>query len=185
MFEKFKQTWNQLKESPPGRRFQEYHQRCQARRKSRWGLQRVSNVAGGLALIVVGLVLVPGPGPGWVIVFVGGAILGGEFRPIACFLDRAELKARKGADRAVRAWGQIPAGGKALLGLLALTLIAGLGYGTYTLIAQQEGRLWKGLTPLKGQLAVGMTAPVPPVGPLSPSWPPARMTSHDVRSLSR
>lgn len=33
----------------------------------------------GLAVMVIGLVLVPLPGPGWLIVFVGIAILGTEF----------------------------------------------------------------------------------------------------------
>jgi uncharacterized protein (TIGR02611 family) len=33
----------------------------------------------GLAVITVGLILVPLPGPGWLIVFVGVAVLGTEF----------------------------------------------------------------------------------------------------------
>lgn len=33
----------------------------------------------GLAVVVVGLILVPLPGPGWLIVFVGVAVLGTEF----------------------------------------------------------------------------------------------------------
>lgn len=34
----------------------------------------------GTAIVVTGLILVPLPGPGWLIVFVGVALLGTEFR---------------------------------------------------------------------------------------------------------
>jgi uncharacterized protein (TIGR02611 family) len=40
---------------------------------------RVLVAAVGLMVITVGLILVPLPGPGWLIVFVGVAVLGTEF----------------------------------------------------------------------------------------------------------
>ena len=40
---------------------------------------RVLVGAAGLSVIVLGLILVPLPGPGWLIVFVGVAVLGTEF----------------------------------------------------------------------------------------------------------
>ncbi|MGY4856771.1 TIGR02611 family protein [Cryobacterium sp. AP23] len=40
---------------------------------------RVLVAVAGLAVITVGLILVPLPGPGWLIVFVGVAVLGTEF----------------------------------------------------------------------------------------------------------
>jgi uncharacterized protein (TIGR02611 family) len=55
----------------------------------------------GLTVIVVGLILVPLPGPGWLIVFVGVAILGSEF-PAA---HRLTMVVRKLARR-VRLWWQ-------------------------------------------------------------------------------
>ncbi|TFD91755.1 TIGR02611 family protein [Cryobacterium lactosi] len=53
----------------------------------------------GLTVVVVGLILVPLPGPGWLIVFVGVAILGTEF-PAAHRLTQA---IRRLAHR-VRLW---------------------------------------------------------------------------------
>ena len=55
----------------------------------------------GLTVIVVGLILVPLPGPGWLIVFVGVATLGTEF-PAAHRLTRV---VRRLAHR-VRLWWQ-------------------------------------------------------------------------------
>ena len=53
----------------------------------------------GLTVIVLGLILVPLPGPGWLVVFVGVAILGTEF-PAAHRLTQA---VRRLASR-VRLW---------------------------------------------------------------------------------
>ena len=55
----------------------------------------------GLTVIVIGLILVPLPGPGWLIVFVGVATLGTEF-PAAHRLTRV---VRRLAHR-VRLWWQ-------------------------------------------------------------------------------
>jgi len=60
---------------------------------------RVVVALAGLAVIVVGLILVPLPGPGWLIVFVGVAVLGTEF-PAA---HRITLMVRRQAHR-VRLW---------------------------------------------------------------------------------
>ena len=43
------------------------------------GLYRVLITLIGVVVIVVGLILVPLPGPGWLIVFVGLTVLGSEF----------------------------------------------------------------------------------------------------------
>jgi len=54
----------------------------------------------GAAVIVVGLILVPLPGPGWLVVFVGVAVLGTEF-PAAHRLSQA---VRRSVDRLRRRW---------------------------------------------------------------------------------
>ena len=43
-------------------------------------LHRIGVALSGTAVVVVGLVLVPLPGPGWAIVYAGLALLGTEFR---------------------------------------------------------------------------------------------------------
>jgi hypothetical protein len=137
MFEHFRRQWKEFKAGEPGRRFQErYHRRCEER-KGRCDLRRVVNVAAGLALIVVGLVLVPAPGPGWLIVFFGGHVLGGEFLGVARACDRAEVEGREWAGRGLNAWERTPPGGKALLLLALLALAAGSGYAAYALILKR------------------------------------------------
>ncbi|WP_259338482.1 PGPGW domain-containing protein, partial [Clavibacter phaseoli] len=46
--------------------------------KARW-LYRILVGILGLAIVLVGIVLIPLPGPGWLIVFLGIAVLGTEF----------------------------------------------------------------------------------------------------------
>ncbi|MGG7507778.1 TIGR02611 family protein [Plantibacter sp. YIM 135249] len=56
----------------------------------RHGYRLVVGVVGGL-IAVVGLILVPLPGPGWLVVFVGLALLGTEFawaKRAAAFIKR-------------------------------------------------------------------------------------------------
>jgi len=62
---------------------------------------RLLVAAAGVSVVVVGLILVPLPGPGWLIVFVGVAVLGTEF-PAAHRLTQA---VRRLAHR-IRLWWQ-------------------------------------------------------------------------------
>jgi uncharacterized protein (TIGR02611 family) len=83
----------------------------------------VVGVVGG-AVIITGLALVPLPGPGWVIVFVGLAILSTEF----VWADRLETFARN----KVKGWTAW-LGGQAiwirgLFGVLTLTVVGGVLY---------------------------------------------------------
>ncbi len=55
----------------------------------------------GLAIALGGLFLVPAPGPGWIVTFLGLGLLGSEFAPIARALDWLELK-----GRAVGGWAK-------------------------------------------------------------------------------
>jgi uncharacterized protein (TIGR02611 family) len=52
--------------------------RVRATRAGRWSLKVGIGVVGGL-LVVLGLVLVPAPGPGWLIVIAGLSVLALEF----------------------------------------------------------------------------------------------------------
>jgi len=71
-------------EARGGRRraFREAHARLRVRLDSRPRLRLLYKVGvgvlGGL-IVVIGLILVPLPGPGWLVVFVGVAVLGTEF----------------------------------------------------------------------------------------------------------
>lgn len=76
----------------------------------------------GLVIVVVGLILVPLPGPGWLIVFIGVAVLGTEFPAAHRVTEfarrqvrrlRTWWRARRVARSAARTEGARPAGGPA------------------------------------------------------------------------
>ena len=61
-------------------------------------------IGGGILVVVGGLVTIPGPSPGWVITLLGLGLIAGEFRRVARFMDRVEVKLRALARRLVDAW---------------------------------------------------------------------------------
>jgi uncharacterized protein (TIGR02611 family) len=53
-------------------------ERIRATRAGRWSVKMVVGVAGG-AVVVLGLIMVPAPGPGWLVVIGGLSVLAIEF----------------------------------------------------------------------------------------------------------
>jgi hypothetical protein len=84
-------------------------------------------------VVVGGLIAVPGPEPGWVITFLGLSLIAGEFRPVARFMDRAEVNLRALVRWVVGAWTSSSTGVKVLICLAILLCLAALGYGAYYL----------------------------------------------------
>ena len=81
--------------SPPGRRFQELHERrapCSALK--RWG-----RLVGGVLLCLAGLVMLVAPGPGILILLIGGGLMAQESVAVARFLDSAEVGIRRRLKR--------------------------------------------------------------------------------------
>ncbi|MDP9309445.1 MAG: hypothetical protein M3R24_00865 [Chloroflexota bacterium] len=89
----------------------------------------------GLAIALGGLLLVPAPGPGWIITFLGLGLLGSEFNPMARALDWVELKVRAIAGWAKGVWERSSPVLKVLIVLIGVCGIAALGYGAYQLVA--------------------------------------------------
>ena len=58
-------------------------------------LQRLGNLVGGWALVVVGAILIPLPGPGWLVVGIGLLVLGREVRWARGALIRLERFMRR------------------------------------------------------------------------------------------
>ena len=58
-------------------------------------LRRLANLLGGWALVVVGIILIPLPGPGWLVVGIGLLILGREVRWARGALVRLERFMRR------------------------------------------------------------------------------------------
>ncbi len=87
-----KSAWREFWHDVPGQRFGHRYERLNTRDHSTLG--RVLRMALGIALIALGLVFGPLPGPGFVPTLAGLALLAGESRRIAAALDRAEVKVR-------------------------------------------------------------------------------------------
>ena len=85
-------TWSAFWHDPPGRRFALRHRRLQGRNDGL--LRRVARWVLAVLLIAVGLVFLPLPGPGFVPLGIGAAILAGESQRVADRLDRLELRVR-------------------------------------------------------------------------------------------
>jgi uncharacterized protein (TIGR02611 family) len=92
MLDGLKRKWSEFRKSPPGHRFRERYER---QRKKNKGHPNCLNVVGGIALIVVGIIFLPMPGPGSIIICFGLVLIASEFRHIAQFLDWSELRIRK------------------------------------------------------------------------------------------
>ena len=91
MFAKLKRQWTDLKKDKPGHRFQ---RRYEARKGRRSGVWKPLYLIVGLLLLFAGLVLMPAPGPGFIVVFIGAAMLAEESLWAARALDWTEVKLR-------------------------------------------------------------------------------------------
>jgi uncharacterized protein (TIGR02611 family) len=104
-------------------------QRPRARLLERTGLSRAGRIArrvgvtvAGAAVIAIGIVLLPLPGPGWLVIFAGLGILGTEYEWARRLLALVRQQ--------VRRWTQWiaakPVWVRVLAGLLSLLVIVGL-----------------------------------------------------------
>jgi uncharacterized protein (TIGR02611 family) len=75
----------------------------------------------GFAIIVTGLALIPLPGPGWLIVFAGLAVLSTEFAWAERLLNYARAKVAGWTGWVIRQ----PLGVRAMIGLVGLAFVAG------------------------------------------------------------
>lgn len=88
-----RESWNRFKSGQPGGRFEAEYHRARERRTAVW--QRRALVVLGIGLIAVGVVALPAPGPGWLVIGAGGALLARESLAVARFLDSAEVRGRR------------------------------------------------------------------------------------------
>jgi len=91
---------------------------------------KVSVAIIGAVIVLGGLLLIPLPGPGWAIVFVGMAVWATEFR----WAHRLLRKAREILQRWTEWVRRQPLGIRLLVGLLGLIALATLAYLTWQLL---------------------------------------------------
>lgn len=86
-------SWRDFWRAAPGKRFSLRYERLHRS----GGTTMVGSVlrwAAGIVLVVVGIIFMPLPGPGFVPVLAGFALLAGESLRVANWLDRAEMRVR-------------------------------------------------------------------------------------------
>ncbi|PWJ24949.1 uncharacterized protein (TIGR02611 family) [Branchiibius hedensis] len=100
--------------------------------KSNWTtliIYRTVVIVVGLAIVVLGVILLPFPGPGWLVIFLGLGVLASEFEPAA--------KLRSYAIKQVKKWNewqkQQSLWVRALLGLGLFILIVVLFYALFAI----------------------------------------------------
>jgi uncharacterized protein (TIGR02611 family) len=121
-------------------------ERIRSRRASR-AVYRIVVALLGVAITLGGLLLVPLPGPGWLIVFAGLALLATEFDPARRVLEFGR--------RTLQGW-------TAWLGRQRMAVRAGVGLGTLACVA---AGLWgaAALTGVPGWVPDGVVPPLPGV----------------------
>ena len=92
MFKGIRQQWRDLTKIEPGKRFQNrYKGRRERRRKP---LLKAVYLVLGTLLLIAGIILMPAPGPGFLIAFVGAGMIAEESLLAARAFDWLELKLR-------------------------------------------------------------------------------------------
>jgi hypothetical protein len=89
-----KSLWQRFREDRPGHRFQNLYRRRRDGKSGRFPAKRIFNVVGAIGLLVVGLILLPAPGPGWLVIVVALGLMACEFLAFARCLDSAEVHVR-------------------------------------------------------------------------------------------
>ncbi len=92
MRDQWRREWEEFRASAPGARFRERYERVKC--LERPPAERFARCGAGIVIVLVGLVLVPLPGPGWLIVGFGVTMLAQESRRIARVCDGIEIRCR-------------------------------------------------------------------------------------------
>lgn len=127
MFQKLRRQWKLFLESPPGRRFQDFHDRRHKRRGTRGAGRKKWFMIGGIVIAVAGLALLPLPGPGSIVLAAGLMLVAQESITMARLLDFLDKKRARLMSRArstCKRWGKAKC---ALLGACAGALLTAGG----------------------------------------------------------
>jgi uncharacterized protein (TIGR02611 family) len=117
---RLKNDWRRLARAPAGTRFRGLHRAHQRRRRR--GSSRVWTVTAGLAIMSVGVVALPAPGPGTLVIILGAALVARESATVARVLDWLELRLRRAVEWCRAVWRGAPPVGKVMAALAGLGL---------------------------------------------------------------
>jgi hypothetical protein len=93
MFQWLRQSWQELKNEPPGSRFQAFYRRRQQARPSPY--LKPMFITLGTVILLAGVVMLVTPGPGVLAVVVGAGLLARESYYVAVGLDALEIRLRR------------------------------------------------------------------------------------------
>jgi len=136
MFTALKKSWRALRDAPPGERFLRYHRAHHEAGRPVW--RRVLSVGIAVGVLIVGVVALPAPGPGTLVIILGLALLGRELRRVAKGLDWVETKLRGIVRWFTRTWRGTSLAGRvglaAVVIVLALVILAPVAYAAYRVV---------------------------------------------------
>ena len=93
MIDALKTRWRELRQGEPGRRFRARYERRRSNRRHAGGRKWAMIVVGAL-IALAGIVLLPLPGPGMLVIALGALLVAEESLSVAKVLDALELRAR-------------------------------------------------------------------------------------------
>jgi uncharacterized protein (TIGR02611 family) len=102
MFRRLKLQWRDLASGRPGTRFKQRWRAREQRRRSLFA--KPLYMTAGVFVLLIGVVLLPAPGPGALVLLIGAAMIAEESFWAASLLDRLELKGRRALRGAARRW---------------------------------------------------------------------------------
>jgi uncharacterized protein (TIGR02611 family) len=132
MIDQLKRQWHELKDGEPGTRFQDQYRRRQAAARS--PARRGAVVGGGLVVLAAGVFFLPAPGPGFLVIALGAAMVAQESLVAARASDWTEVRLRALVSWARRVWREGSAVTRGLIVLGALALAGGAGWAAYELV---------------------------------------------------
>lgn len=129
-----KAQWSAFKASEPGHRFEERYQRRHAIKRNRFNWSQVLHIGAGGVALLVGLLMMVGPGPGSLFILLGFALLGSEFLPLARAMDWAEMKTLRPVRWVRHRWEHMPRHMRRLFIGACAVMAAGCSFGFYKLL---------------------------------------------------
>ena len=133
MFRFLELQWRDLACGRPGTRFRQRWRGREQRRRSYFA--KPLYMAAGFFVFLVGLVMLPAPGPGCLVVFAGAAMIAEESFWMATVLDRIELKGRRLLKFGMTSWERASMALKAVSLVLAAAAVGVAGWTTFQIIA--------------------------------------------------
>ena len=131
MLDGIKSHWNDLKAGKPGRRFQDHYKKRHEKQSSPW--RKALFLGGGALIVAAGIFFLPAPGPGFLIIFLGGGLMAQESKHAARVLDWCEKQLRAIADWGLGIWKRAATPLRVAIVTFGLIVAGGAGYFAYTI----------------------------------------------------